>query len=105
MRCAERNEVLIQNKPNASNMNHPLPITRGRTALLGSKPLFTAFTIGILAGMSNLTLRADRAQPDNTKTQFATPMPAAPQIDGLIDTTEWSGANGASGNWRMTYAV
>ncbi len=46
---------------------------------------------------------ADRAQPDNTKTQFATPLPVPPEIDGVINTAEWQNANGATGNWRISY--
>jgi hypothetical protein len=45
----------------------------------------------------------DRAKPDNTKTQFATPLPTAPVIDGVIDTAEWQSANGASGNWKISF--
>lgn len=46
---------------------------------------------------------ADRAKPDNTKTHFATPLPAPPVIDGVIDATEWQSANGATGNWRISF--
>jgi hypothetical protein len=46
---------------------------------------------------------ADRVQPDITKTQFATKLSAAPVIDGVINVEEWQNANGASGNWRVSY--
>jgi hypothetical protein len=48
---------------------------------------------------------ADRVQPDNTKTQFATPLPTPPVIDGVINTDEWAAANGATGNWKLSYDV
>jgi hypothetical protein len=56
-----------------------------------------------LSGMWPRVTLADRAQPDSTKTQFATLLPAAPEIDGVINAEEWAGANGATGNWRMAY--
>jgi hypothetical protein len=59
--------------------------------------LLTALALG--AGIAC----ADRTKPDNTKTHFATPLPAPPAIDGVIDTAEWAGANGATGNWRISY--
>lgn len=46
---------------------------------------------------------ADRAQPDNTQTELATFMPIPPEIDGVINTAEWQSANGAKGNWRISY--
>ena len=46
---------------------------------------------------------ADPTKPDNTKTHFATPLPDAPTIDGMIDTVEWQSANGATGNWRISF--
>ena len=49
------------------------------------------------------TAYSDRAKPDNTKTHFATLLPAAPEIDGVILVEEWQSANGASGNWRISF--
>jgi hypothetical protein len=49
------------------------------------------------------TTLADRAQLDSTKTQFATLLPTAPVIDGVINTEEWQNANGATGNWKITF--
>ena len=60
----------------------------------------------LLAGLALIGLpqaTADRVQPDNTKTQFATLLPAPPEIDGVINTEEWQSANGATGNWRISY--
>ncbi len=50
-----------------------------------------------------LQVKADRAKPDDTKTQFATLLTTAPEIDGVINTDEWAGANGATGNWRLSF--
>lgn len=58
--------------------------------------------LGILV-LGPIIACADRATPDNTKTHYATPLPAAPVIDGVIDTVEWQSANGATGNWRISY--
>jgi hypothetical protein len=49
------------------------------------------------------TAYSDRTKPDNTKTHFATLLPAAPAIDGVIDVEEWQSANGATGNWRISF--
>jgi hypothetical protein len=59
--------------------------------------------VGVFAGTLPQMAMAGRDQPDNTKTQFATPLPAPPEIDGVINTEEWQSANGATGNWRISY--
>lgn len=83
-----------------NNTNPPLggrriPLDYGRVAYL--------FLAGLLAGILPNTAIADRVQPDNTKTQFATLMSVPPEIDGVINTDEWASANGATGNWRISY--
>src|SRR5262245_37660397 len=37
--------------------------------------------------------RSDRSTYDDTKTQIALPLATAPVIDGVIDSTEWTGAS------------
>ena len=59
--------------------------------------------LGLLAGTITQVGWADRAQPDNTKTQFTTLLPTPPEIDGVINTEEWQSANGATGNWRLSF--
>jgi len=42
--------------------------------------------------LSSILAHSDRATFDDTKTQLATPLPAPPVIDGVIDAAEWKGA-------------
>src|SRR4249920_3830473 len=42
--------------------------------------------------LSTILAHSDRATFDDTKTQLATPLPAPPVIDGVIDAAEWKGA-------------
>jgi hypothetical protein len=84
-------------------MNDILRILIGRRTPPGSRRLHWPFLLGALAVASPNPVLADRVQPDNTKTQFATPLPAPPVIDGVINTDEWSSANGATGNWKISY--
>jgi hypothetical protein len=47
----------------------------------------------LLASLIPQNALADRAQPESTKTQFTTPLPAAPEIVGGINVEEWQSAN------------
>ena len=84
-------------------MNHTIHTLIGRRHAPGSRRVLGLVLLGALAGASPQPVLADRIQPDNTKTQFATLLPAPPVIDGVINTDEWAGANGATGNWKLSY--
>ena len=84
-------------------MNNIFLTLIGRWAPPGYRHLLCLFLVGVLAGALPQMTMADRAQPDNTKTQFATLLPAPPEIDGVINTEEWQSANGATGNWRISF--
>lgn len=86
-------------------MNRTHPTLIGRRTSPDSRRVLSLFLWGALAGASSQPALADRVQPDNTKTQFATLLATPPVIDGVINTDEWSGANGATGNWKLSYDV
>ena len=52
-----------------------------------------------IAGSGVLSVHADRATLDPTRTQTAFPLAAPPTIDGVIDTAEWGQAGGFQGNY------
>ena len=52
-----------------------------------------------IAGSGVLSVHADRATLDPTRTQVALPLATPPTIDGTIDAAEWEGAGGFSGDW------
>ena len=52
-----------------------------------------------IAGSGVLSVHADRATFDPTRTQTAFPLATPPIIDGVIDATEWGGAGGFQGNY------
>ena len=89
--------------PIQAKMNNRFLTLIGRWAPPGYRRLLCLFLVGVLAGTLPPGVMADRAEPDNTKTQFATPLPVPPEIDGVIDTVEWRSANGATGNWRISF--
>ena len=84
-------------------MNNIFLTLIGRWAPSDGRRLLCLFLVSLVAGTLPQTVMADRAQPDNTKTQFATPLPVPPEIDGVINTVEWQSANGATGNWRISF--
>jgi hypothetical protein len=84
-------------------MNNLLRNLSGGWTATAPKQLLPLVCVGALAGIMSPRLMADRAQPDSTKTQFATLMSTPPEIDGVINTEEWASANGATGNWRISY--
>src|SRR6185436_5503951 len=52
-----------------------------------------------MAGSGVLSVQADRATFDPTRTQVALPLPVPPTIDGVIDAAEWERAGGFRGNY------
>jgi len=52
-----------------------------------------------IAGSVVLSVHADRATLDPTRTQTAFPLATPPTIDGVIDTAEWGQAGGFQGNY------
>jgi len=52
-----------------------------------------------IAGGGVLSVHADRATLDPTRTQTAFPLATPPTIDGVIDTAEWGQAGGFQGNY------
>ena len=102
-------------KAGENNRSNPIPIHAtmntmlltliGRWAPPGYRRLLCLLLVSVFAGTLPQMVVADRAQPDNTKTQFATPLPVPPEIDGVINTVEWQNANGATGNWRVSFNV
>lgn len=84
-------------------MNKQLAALICSVTTLGHQNLLSLLLIAAVAGGAPQVARASRAQPDNTKTQFATLLPSPPEIDGVINLEEWQSANGATGNWRISY--
>src|SRR5215471_17153159 len=62
-------------------------------------PLYLLATLCLASGV--LSLRADRATVDPTRTQTAFPLDTPPTIDGVIDPTEWARAGGGGGYWHV----
>src|SRR5687768_12781340 len=62
---------------------------------------FIAWLVTILCFLSIgvLSVHADRATLDPTRTQTALPLDAPPIIDGVIDAAEWGRAGGFQGNY------
>ncbi len=87
------------------NMNTPCRELPGRSIPSAFPQTLRVLLLASLAAAWPNPAIGDRAKPDNTKTQFATPIPAPPVIDGVIDTAEWQSANGASGNWLISFNV
>jgi hypothetical protein len=72
-----------------------------------NKPINRKYTAtGILSMLltSMATLTGFSQALDDTKTQMALPLPAAPVIDGVLNAGEWAYAGGASQNyWRVIF--
>src|SRR5262245_8275487 len=54
-----------------------------------------------IAGSGVLSVRADRATFDPTRTQTAFPLATPPVIDGMIDAAEWGSAGGGGNYWSV----
>ena len=75
--------------------------------VMPNKPINRKYTAtGILSMLltSMATLTGFSQALDDTKTQMALPLPAAPVIDGVLNAGEWAYAGGASQNyWRVIF--
>lgn len=77
----------------------PSPANLHLTKPCGSQLVPALVAILWIVGSGVLSLHADRATFDPTRTQTAFPLETPPTIDGVIDAAEWGKAGGFQGNY------